>query len=163
MTDDKAPDGSRSDNPEVMEIYKIAVEMADRVSARRVAANAFFLTVNTTLVAVVGLRAQSDVSSLLPIAVCVSGIAVAVCWWLLLRNYRRLNEAKFVVINKIEANYLPLTPFCDEWAILAEKDKVKGRMKRVKAGMRQLGNVERFVPFVFGMLYLVLMIERLMQ
>ena len=31
------------------EIYKIAVEMADRISARRGVANSFFLTINTTV------------------------------------------------------------------------------------------------------------------
>ena len=36
-----------------LELYKLAVEMADRVSARRAAANAFFLTVNTALLAFV--------------------------------------------------------------------------------------------------------------
>jgi hypothetical protein len=36
-----------------LELYKLAVEMADRVSARRATANAFFLTVNTALLAFV--------------------------------------------------------------------------------------------------------------
>jgi hypothetical protein len=36
-----------------LELYKLAVEMADRVSARRATANAFFLTINTALFAFV--------------------------------------------------------------------------------------------------------------
>lgn len=153
---------SPSPDPRVMEIYKLTVEMADRTSARRAAANAFFLMVNTTLVAVVGLRRETDGSALLPISVCVAGIVVAACWWFLLRNYRRLNEAKFAVINQIEANHLPVRPFLDEWAVLSGGDAVKGRLKRVKAGLRQLGNVERVVPIVFGLLYVALLAGRLL-
>ena len=149
-------------DPRVMEIYKLTVEMADRMSARRAVANAFFLTVNTTLVAVVGLRSETDGSALLPISVCIAGIAVAACWWFLLRNYRKLNEAKFAVINQIEADHLPVKPFLDEWAVLSDGDPAPGRLKKVKAGLRQLGNVERVVPVVFGLLYVVLLVGRLL-
>jgi hypothetical protein len=37
-----------------VELYKLAVEMADRISARRGLANSFFLTANTGVVAVLG-------------------------------------------------------------------------------------------------------------
>jgi hypothetical protein len=97
-----------SPDPRVLEIYKLAVEMADRVSARRAVANAFFLTVNTTLIAVVGLSTAKPDSALRFIAVCTAGIAVSVCWLLLLRVYRRLNAAKFAVINQIETDHLPV-------------------------------------------------------
>jgi hypothetical protein len=38
----------------ILEQYKIYVEMADRISSRRNLANVFFLTINTTLITVVG-------------------------------------------------------------------------------------------------------------
>lgn len=148
-------------DPRVMEAYRLAVEMADRVSARRAVANAFFLTVNTTLVAVVGLRNETPGSALLPISVCIAGIAVAACWWFLLRNYRKLNEAKFVVINRIETEHLPVKLFSEEWEALSGGDGPKKRLARVRAGLRQLGNVERVVPIVFGLLYVMLLIGRL--
>jgi len=145
-----------------METYKLAVEMADRLSARRATANAFFLTVNTTLVAVVGLKDQTSGSVLLPVSVCLAGVAVAVCWWFLLRNYRRLNEAKFAVINKIETEHLPIKPFLDEWALLSSGDTATGRLAKVRAGLRQLGNVERIVPIVFALLYVMLLAGRML-
>ncbi|XBB68210.1 hypothetical protein ABFU82_02560 [Nocardioides sp. WV_118_6] len=150
-------------DPRVWETYKLAVEMADRVSARRATANAFFLTVNTTLVAVVGLRGEQSHSALLSISVCVAGVAVAASWWFLLRNYRRLNEAKFAVINKIEADHLPIKPFLDEWALLDDDSASKGRLAKVRAGLRQLGNVERIVPVIFGLLYVMLLVGRLVS
>jgi hypothetical protein len=153
---------SAAPDPRVMEIYKLTVEMSDRVSARRAIANAFFLTVNTTLVTVVGLRSAGSSSALLPVSVCAAGIAVAVCWWFLLRNYRHLNEAKFAVINKIEVEHLPIKPFLDEWALLGGGDAKSNRLTKVRAGLRQLGSIERVVPIVFGLLYVVLLLGRLL-
>lgn len=155
-------------DPRVVDIYKLAVEMADRMSARRALANGFFLTVNTTLVAVVGLPNSIAGSVLLPIAVCVAGVAVSVCWFMLLMNYRRLSEAKFAVINKIEAEHLPLKIFSDEWTYLdgdqkntatGESPKAK-RLAKVRVGFKQLGEVERIIPVVFGLLYVILFIGR---
>ena len=149
-------------DPRVLDIYKLAVEMADRVSARRAVANAFFLTVNTTLIAVVGLSTPKPDSTLRFIAVCAAGVSVSVCWLLLLRVYRRLNSAKFAVINKIEADHLPIKPYTDEWSELipdgAASAKVRDRLGKM---FRELGNVERIVPVVFGALYIVLLVGRL--
>ncbi|MFP3397661.1 hypothetical protein SB749_15125 [Brevibacterium sp. SIMBA_078] len=146
-----------------MEQYKLAVEMADRVSARRGIANAYFLTVNTTLVAVLGLRPAGEQAAWLSVAVCGAGVVVAACWWFLLRNYRRLNEVKFIVINRIEDEHLPVKVFKDEWAMLGGDDPPPGRAGRIRAGLEQLGGVERIVPVVFGLLYLVLLVGRLVS
>lgn len=136
--------------------------MADRVSARRAIANAFFLTVNTTLIAVVGLSATKPDSTLRFIAVCAAGIAVAACWFLQLRVYRRLNAAKFAVINKIEMDHLPLKPYTDEWSEIAPKGADRVRLHdRLGKMFRELGNVERIVPLVFAVLYVVLLVGRL--
>lgn len=148
-------------DPRVMEAYKLAVEMADRISARRATANAFFLTVNTALVSVLGLRPPGGQSTWLAVAVCGAGFVVAACWWFLLKNYRRLNEAKFVVINRIEEEYLPIMLFKDEWEVLGGDDPPCGRAGRIKAGLKQLGGVERIVPIVFCLLYVVLLGGRL--
>lgn len=148
--------------PQILDIYKLAVEMADRVSARRAVANAFFLTVNTTLVAVVGLSTTQPDSALRFTAVCLAGVAVSACWWLLLRVYRRLNSAKFAVINQIEAEHLPVKPYTDEWAELMPDDEATTRRARLGMNFRELGGVERIVPIVFGLLYIVLLVGRLM-
>lgn len=151
MSEPELPD------PQVIEVYKIAVEMADRVSSRRATANAFFLTVNTTLVAVIGLNKTPASNPVMSISVCVAGILVAACWWFLLRNYRQLNEAKFKVINKIEAEHLPVKPFTDEWDQLGQNDPPEDRRSRVLVGFQQLGNIERVIPIIFGCLYLILL------
>src|SRR3954454_20097615 len=89
------------------ELYKMAVEMADRISARRGIANSFFLTVNTGLAAVLG-------GANLRWYVAVAGIVFCVTWWALLKSYRDLNSAKFGIILAMEER-LPVRVFGDEW------------------------------------------------
>jgi hypothetical protein len=86
---------------------------------------------------------------------------VAGSWWLLLRVYRRLNGAKFKVISQIEVEHLPVKPSTDEWAELMPDDARSGHRARLGNAFRELGGVERIVPMVFGLLYVVLLIGRL--
>lgn len=125
--------------PALLEQYRLMVEMADRVSARRATANSFFVTVQSALVTAFGF-ADND---RWPLA--VAGIVIAVTWWLSLRSYRMLNSAKFEVICKVEKD-LPLSPYADEWAIL---DKKEGPLHKRYAA---LSFVEQAVPLAFGIL-----------
>lgn len=168
-----------NDSSTLVELYKLAVEMADRMSARRAGANSFFLTVNTTLVAVVGIVGlvrrpppHSKMPSFDPFGLCiiaVAGIVLAWVWWLLLRYYRRLNSVKFQVINKMEKR-LPAQVFTDEWAILHPEPKPDGHHSRPWAHWwhremkhREASVVEQVVPFVFMFIYLVLGLRVLVQ
>jgi hypothetical protein len=131
----------------MLEQYQLAVEMADRVSARRATANGFFLTVQTTLIA---LLAVDDLDRAW---VSAAGLVFAAAWWLLLRSYRDLSGAKWKVIQDIESR-LPLQPFSDEWASL-KQDPVKWWRPRYA----ELGFVERLVPLVFGVICLITLLS----
>lgn len=122
---------------QVMEICKMPVEMADCVSQRRGTANAFFLTVNTT-VAVAGLLPSGHNSAVLPI--CLAGAVVAICWCVLLSNYRKFNAAKFDVINKLERDYLLIYPFNDEWKFLGHTDEKTGCIKKFRTQLENVHN-----------------------
>ena len=149
-------------DPSILELYKLTVEMADRVSSRRSTANAFFLTVHTALVTVVGIF-TTDVTAGQPspgvsayasvLASAVAGIVLATAWFILLRSYRDLNSAKFAVINQIEKDHLPIHPFADEWKSLKE-DPVRAWRNRYA----ELGFVERAVPTTFCALYVGLIV-----
>ncbi|GGO10629.1 hypothetical protein IEI92_02230 [Microbispora bryophytorum] len=144
-------------SPEVIDLYKMAVEMADRVSARRGTSNSFFLSVQTAFVAVLGLANPAVTKSLwASTAVTLAGIGLSATWWLQLKSYRDLNRAKFEVINKIEQQ-LPVRIFSDEWAAL-KRDPVRSW----RARYAELGLSERGVPFVFMALHILLFLGRLL-
>ncbi|GAA2358945.1 hypothetical protein GCM10010404_10120 [Nonomuraea africana] len=143
------PHVSDSD-PAVIELYKIAVEMADRVSSRRAVANAFFLSIQTTLISVSALSLL-NVQRAWPMSLvlAVVGVALSATWWFQLRSYRDLNRAKFTVINEIELR-LPVQPFTSEW-----KSLVQTRTNSWWRRYADLGASERFIPGVFAVLHLL--------
>ena len=146
----------------VIRLYELAVQMSDHVSERRAAANTFFLTVNSALLAVVGIVPQVDIGHQSTsssagrfgmIVLALAGLLLSGTWWTLLRSYRQLNEAKFQVINAIEEQF-PIKPFASEWQYLTEKRR---RWQRYF----ELGRVERVVPLVYGAIYVAALIRAL--
>ncbi len=131
----------------VLEQYKLYVEMADRISARRVTANTFFLTLNTLLVGALSTCADKF-SGLSVIVVCVAAIVLCYVWRRLINSYRQLNTGKYAVIGEFEKR-LPCSPYWSaEWNVLGEgKDPKK---------YKQLTAVEKWIPIVFMCLYLLL-------
>src|SRR6267378_3241332 len=81
----------------LLDQYKLYVEMADRISARRQHANTFALSINTALIALVG-YVQTQDGTLLKEgffwAVAVAGLILNFVWYRMVRSYRDLNTAK---------------------------------------------------------------------
>ena len=167
------------DTSTILELYKTTVEMADRTSARRAGANSFFLTLNTALAAVVGIASSArkppphgnlpafDAFGL--VLTAIAGAVLALAWRALLRYYRRLNWAKFDVINKLEKR-LPAQPFSDEWAILhpipppgEAKPSRWTRWWRRKVNHHEATVVEQVVPLVFVAIYIALAVRVIVQ
>lgn len=131
------------------ELYRLAVEMADRISARRGIANSFFLTASTGVVALLA-------SGTVRWSLAVAGIVVSVAWWSLLKSYRDLNIAKFEIILAME-DRLPVRVYGDEWDRL-RREPVRFRLRRQAlrswfARYRELGHIERIVPWIFALIY----------
>jgi len=126
--------------------------MADRVSARRGVANAFFVSVNTVLAAALGVMSSllNTKAGFGTIAICLVGILLSFVWWMQLRSYRDLNEAKFQVIQEMEGSLIE-KPFVREAALLSN-DKVGSWRSRYA----ELGSSERTVPWLFVGLYVAL-------
>lgn len=167
---------SRDDLSTELELYKLAVEMADRTSSRRAAANTYFITLNTALAALVGILSSSrgtpsrgTVPTFDTFGLCVAsaaGVVLSLTWWTLLRYYRRLNRAKYHVINTIEKQF-PIQPYTAEWAFLhpsepadapeSKSSGVSGWWKHQHH--REASVVEQVVPFVFAGIYLLVMVR----
>ena len=135
----------------ILEQYKLCVEMADRISARRALANAFFLTLNTAALSAIGffwkdrpLVPHSSALYLIPPLLLL--LALCLAWFWLVRSYRQLNSGKYAVIGALEER-LPASPYWNaEWDALGNGED--------KAIYWPLTHLEQWVPCVFALTYI---------
>jgi hypothetical protein len=140
--------GEELDTHDVLEQYKLAVEMSDRISARRGTANGFYFTAASALLA------TSEGLSLALTA--IAGMALSIAWWMQLTSYRNLNAAKWHAIGSLEAR-LRAHPFADEWAVLKAEPLEKrvlrsatfGRLLQPFGRYVELSVVAQVVPTVY--------------
>lgn len=133
----------------LLEQYKLMVEMADRVSARRMQANTFFLAVNTGLLTVFATLAKENILRGLVGALPIGALLILCYFWAqIVGSYRQLNSGKFQVIHQLE-RMLPAAPYAAEWLAMGEGNDPKR--------YRPLTHVEIWVPRLFGLLYLSLL------
>ena len=138
----------------ILEMYKLYVEMADKISERRQTGNSFFLTLNSAIVALVGyvnLSADDlpqNAGSLFWL-VPVAGLVLCYLWYRLILSYKNLNTGKFKVIHAIE-RMLPLRPYDAEWTAL-------GREKSPRFYL-PFTVIEMAVPWVFFAIHLIVVV-----
>lgn len=132
----------------IFEQYKLYVEMADRISARRGLANGFFLSLNTgTLVAAVALFTQAAGSPWLLILLLATLLVQTGFWFWMIRSYRQLNAAKYLVSGTMEER-LPASPLWRaEWNALGEG--------RNRARYWPMTHLEQAVPLIFAIIYVL--------
>ena len=133
----------------VLEQYKLYVEMADRISARRGLANTFFLTLNSavlTLFAVFWKDRPEGVSAWLLLPPLALTLGLCLAWFWLVRSYRQLNSGKFAVIGALEQR-LPASPWWNgEWKALRGE-------QRDRSTYWALTHLEIWLPMLFGLAY----------
>jgi hypothetical protein len=118
----------------LFEQYKLAVEMASRVTQQRQATNRFFITIISALAAAYGVLftgINQNGELVEAVRFVLPGVVVFITflWSQSLKYSKALNSAKFTVINKIEER-LPASVFRTEWNIMKEKgDKLIGSTK----------------------------------
>lgn len=140
--DSWTPDDSKS----VSDIYKILIDMADKVSQRRQAANSFYLSVNTAIIGGSAYLTTISTDWMSTAVVSAAGVAISLLWRRNIVSYRTLNAAKFEVINEIETA-LPIAPYTTEWRYLdPDKDGVRHK---------PFYKVEMAVPLVFMIVHLL--------
>ena len=131
----------------LLEQYKLYVQSAENVSARRVASSRYLLTVNAALVALYGLQSGFLDPPWLAVLVPILGMLVSVLWHRIITSHRDLNAVKFAIIHELEQK-LPVALYTHEWR-LADG----GRGKRY----RSVTDIERWIPLTFFALHLVLL------
>lgn len=137
-------------NSHFFEQYKLYVEMADRISARRMLANSFFLGINTTLITVFSAIAPKiKMSTFWIIPPFIAVLLLCFVWWRIVKSYRQLNSGKYRIIGEME-KYLPIKSYAAEWIVLGE-----GKIRKLYL---PLTHVENWVPVLFATLYTILVI-----
>jgi hypothetical protein len=134
-----------------LEIYKLYVDMADRISNRRQSANSFFLTVNTAIIAIVTYIQWGTYSYWI---VSLAGMAVCYFWYRLIKSYKDMNSGKFKVIHVIEQR-LPLSIYDAEWEAL-------GRGKDSKRYL-PFTSIENKVPWIFFVLHFIVFLKAILS
>ena len=133
----------------LLDQYKLYVEMADRISQRRTAANSYFLTVNSAILGFVGYLTSKDSTDYLWL-LAVAGTTLALFWYSVIQSYKNLNTAKWSVVHEIEKR-LPISPYDAEWEAVE-----RGQNARL---YRPISHIEGGVPWVFVFLHLVVFVK----
>jgi len=132
----------------ILEQYKLYVNTAEKVSDRRQSSNNFYLTLNSVMLTFAGFLTGLHLE-FWHIIIAITGIFISLLWFLAITSFRKLNSGKFKVIHCLEEK-LPIKLFKDEWACLGEGKKVRKYIK--------LSLVEQGIPFIFMLLYAIIII-----
>ncbi len=135
-------------NTHLLEQYKLYVQSAENVSARRVASSRYLLTLNSALVALYGLQSADLDQNYWALLIPVVGIRISVLWYRIIKSHADLNRVKFKIIYVLE-DHLPAAMYKYEWHLAEE-----GRGKTY----RTVTTFEKWVPVVFGALHVALAI-----
>ena len=151
MTHSAPASAAPNPTPEILlEQYKLYVDMADRVSTRRIEASKFYTSLLTGLLALLSVIEGVNVTAvrdIILLTVGILGVLLCLVWIANIRSYRQMNSLKFRVIHEME-QYLPFPCYDREWEIL-KQDKAKNSYVR-------LTRVEQYVPLLLLIPYLIL-------
>ena len=136
---------------ELLEIYKLHAELADRVSQRRDSANRLHVSLQLGLglflSALLRFGTGDAPGDLILSVASILGLLVSSSWLIVINSYRQLNQKKFQVLNDLE-KCLSFQFFSRESALAAATE---GRR------YRELTKVEQFLPWTCLVLWLCLL------
>lgn len=136
---------SDSFHAHLLDQYKLCVEMADRISARRMLTNNMYMLVVSAVASAYALVPEkmkdSPTAAPLQVVLAVCAFVGAFIWLRALLYYFNLNKAKYEVIHEMEAE-LPMDAMKREFELFCDGNK-RGWAKR-----KGLGKVEMLMPMV---------------
>lgn len=133
----------------IIDIYKIYVEMVDRIYARRLSSHKFFLSLNTAIIALWGYRGIfSTVENSFSIIIAIAGLVLSLTWFFYIRSNRILRGNAFRVIHGIE-NFLPIKPYYTE--------------DKINKGSNYIGFtiIEMVIPWVFLAIFIIVILSNI--
>lgn len=136
----------------LVEQYKLYVEMADKISQQRSLTNSFYITINTALLAFVGIK--GDAMDMFLYVVAGVGIVLSLLWFFNIRSYSQLNSGKFQIIHQME-ELMPFRAYKTEWELL-------GKGKKLSV-YYPVSHIEKWIPIVFLILYLSVVVIKIFK
>lgn len=135
-------------DPTLLRQYELLVNSAIQITEWRQTTNSFYLTVNTTLLAVASYLFGTSPPTVQVIGII--GFIISFLWYQNITYFRNLNSAKFKVIHTLEKK-LPVQMFKLEEDIFK---KEKGQYAT---------QIERWTPLLFVLAYGLVLIIQLMS
>jgi hypothetical protein len=131
--------------------YLKYVESIGHVSDTRQKINSYFLTLNTFLLAALGLsftQESSFVSGGGEAAIPFVGAMICFIWWAIMYSYKQRGVVKEKILHCMEEK-LPLAPYSVEWDVMGAKN----------SGVKyHFFKISLLIPWVFVLLYLFIII-----
>ena len=108
---------------QLLEIYRLHAELADRVSQRREGANRLYVSLLSGflvfLAALLRFGSGELSMSALLLFFGIIGTAISGSWYIVIRSYRQLNRQKFATLHELEQK-LDYPFFRREWELLGQ-------------------------------------------
>jgi len=105
----------------VLEQYKQMLQTIESLEARRQTLHTFFMSINTLLLAAIGLIAKESLNqpgvTVGIMLLAVLGVEFSSCWLAQIRSYEAVLKSKWTVFNDLE-RAMPSRPFGEEYALL---------------------------------------------
>ena len=137
---------------ELLEIYQLHAELADRVSQRREAANQRYSSILVGLGAFLAALLKFGDGEFPAIAmrlVAGLGMLVSFSWYVVIRSYRQLNSGKFKALHELEET-LAYAFYTREWELLGKGRKIRRYWKLTK--------VEKILPGTFFVISVMVLV-----
>ena len=137
---------------ELLEIYQLHAELADRVSQRREAANQRYSSILVGLGAFLAALLKFGDGEFPAIAmrlVAGLGMLVSFSWYVVIRSYRQLNSGKFKALHELEET-LAYAFYTREWELLGKGRKISRYWKLTK--------VEKILPGTFFVISVMVLV-----
>ncbi|MCY4054892.1 MAG: hypothetical protein OXF67_03305, partial [Cyanobacteria bacterium MAG CAR4_bin_6] len=137
-----------SSKDQLLEIYKLHAELADRVSQRREGANRLHVSLLSGflvfLAALLRFGSGEIPTSVLLLFSGIIGMAISGSWCFMIGSYQQLNKGKLNTLQELEQK-LAYSFFTREWELLG--------WGRNPNRYRKVTSVEKILPSIFFLLF----------
>ena len=153
FTEHKTAARCEADVPILLEQYKLLVGTSEALVSRRQQVNTFFLSVNSIILAAIGLiireETANNITGPVLIVLGLSGMVLCFAWRREILSFGQLNRGKFEIIHALESR-LPARVFAAEWVALGEGED--------PSKYKPFTKTESLTPWIFGVLEMLVLI-----